>query len=228
MKKVCQPSPPVRRRRALKKTPDHETSKLEQKLDGLVTLLKSATQGGQGIVNTTAVNSALEDAIPNHGRALEPTLVSNNEVGNEENAHAKPLPRMADHPESNYATTSSSPKSTPQNSLSVHSGIDYALEPSVEEAELYLNRFRNEIAIQLPFIIISSSLTAQQLRQDRPVLWLTIMAVGTTNSAQQIALSKQAKAMIPREALTEGVRNMDLLLAVLVYCTWYVIRIISI
>lgn len=222
MRKICQPSPPVRRRRAIKKAPDHETSKLEEKLDGLVTLLKSATQGGQGIINTTLSHPAFEGMVaPNRESSSGPVTSLSSEIVDEGYAHVS-LPHMPSHSESQYTTTSSSPKSTPQTSLSVHSGIDYAVEPSLEEAELCLNKFRNDFAIQLPFIVISPSVTAQQLRLDRPMLWFTIVAVTSTNSAQQIARSKQTKAMIAKEAVTEGVRNMDLLLSILVYSAWYV------
>ena len=70
MNKLCQPSPPVRRRRTLKKPFAPETSKLEEKLDGLVTLLKSATNGVPGIVNPSLVNSLSEGSGPaNHEHA---------------------------------------------------------------------------------------------------------------------------------------------------------------
>lgn len=63
-------------------------------------------------------------------------------------------------------------------------------------------------------------MTAYQLRQESPILWLCIMTVASTRSIQQEALSKEMRGVFGREAYVEGTRNMDLLLAVLVYATW--------
>jgi len=95
-----------------------------------------------------------------------------------------------------------------------------ALEPSPEDAESYLNKFRTNFVKHLPFIVISPSVTAHQLRQERPILWVCIMTVASSNSTQQIVLSKEVRGILGREAYVEGTRNMDLLLAVLVYAAW--------
>ena len=63
MHKLCQPSPPRRRLQTLKRIPAPETSKLEEKLDGLVTLLKSATQCMPGVVNATLFNSSTQGLV---------------------------------------------------------------------------------------------------------------------------------------------------------------------
>jgi hypothetical protein len=64
MHKLCQPSPPRRRPQTLKRTPVPETSKLEEKLDGLVTLIKSATQGMPGVINVVLLNSPAQCLVP--------------------------------------------------------------------------------------------------------------------------------------------------------------------
>lgn len=61
---------------------------------------------------------------------------------------------------------------------------------------------------------------AYQLCQESPILWLSIMTVASTRSLQQGALSKEVRGVFGREAYVEGTRNMDLLLAILVYATW--------
>lgn len=95
-----------------------------------------------------------------------------------------------------------------------------ALEPSPEDAESYLKRFRIDFVKHLPFIIMSPSVTAHQLRQESPFLWLSEMTVASSRSTQQIALSKEVRGIFGREAYLEAIRNIDLLLAVLVYATW--------
>jgi hypothetical protein len=46
------------------------------------------------------------------------------------------------------------------------------------------------------------------------------MTVASSNSTQQISLSKEVRGILAREAFVEGTRNMDLLFAILVYATW--------
>jgi hypothetical protein len=129
-------------------------------------------------------------------------------------------PNTSRRPDPNYTPTiSSSSKSTPLN-LSLQLILHQALEPSPEDAESHLNRFRNDFAKHLPFLIIPPSVTAYQLRQDSPILWISIMTVASSNSTQQISLSKAVREILAREAFVEGTRNMDLLFAILVYATW--------
>jgi hypothetical protein len=46
------------------------------------------------------------------------------------------------------------------------------------------------------------------------------MATASNSSTEQILLSKEIRAIFGREAYVEGTRNMDFLLAVLVYAAW--------
>ena len=63
-------------------------------------------------------------------------------------------------------------------------------------------------------------MTARRLRQERPILWACIMTVASSNSRQQIVLSREVRGLLGREAYVEGTRNMDLLLAAFVYTVW--------
>ena len=63
-------------------------------------------------------------------------------------------------------------------------------------------------------------MTSLERRRARPLLLVCIMAVASSKSTQQIALSKEARAIFGREAFVEGIKNMDLLLGILVYATW--------
>jgi hypothetical protein len=153
MNKDCRPSSPVRKRRMVKRPSSSETSELEEKLDGLVTLLKATTQGAPAILNAISINTPPEDLGPS----------SHNTTSNN-----RPLSKIAGFSESHFPpATFSSTGSTPVNSPVFHP----ALQPSTEDAESYLNKFRSEFTIHLPFIVISPSATSHQLRQERPILW---------------------------------------------------------
>ena len=214
MKKDCQPSPPMRKRRP---GPRHanKVEKLEEKLDGLVTLLRSAAATGTpGIFNAASVNLAVEDLVPSsYGHPSGSPAADSIGYNFNSSLHTgRGLPDSVFTP-----AASSSSGSASANPLSL---IHPTLEPSAEDAELYLDRFRTGFVKHLPFIVISPSMTAYQLRQERPYLWLCIMTVASTRSTQQILLSKEVRAVFGREAYLEGTRNMDFLLAVLTYATW--------
>ncbi|KAL4931419.1 Zn(II)2Cys6 transcription factor domain-containing protein [Aspergillus undulatus] len=92
------------------------------------------------------------------------------------------------------------------------------LDPT--DAEQTLDRFRNVMLPNLPFIVLSPSLSAQDLRQENPLLWMSIMAVASSRPTQQSALSEEARAIFAREAYVAGSRSLDFLWAVLVFVTW--------
>lgn len=214
MNKTCQPSPPVRRHRTPKPLVQQNTSKLEEKLDGLVTLLTAqalptamkvpplhATPGGSTHESTTFTPYSVESVVIGYGEHFRNKPPANDGCG---------IPGLE------YATKDiDSPALTGRKFL-----FDPALEPSPENAELYLNLFRTKFVKNLPFIVLEDSLTAEQLRQERPLLWFSIMTVASTRSAEQTRLSAAWKEMLPREVFVETTRNMDLLLAILVYTSW--------
>lgn len=218
MKKICQASPPVRRARTLKKLSTDKTSQLEEKLDGLVTLLKSAaTQSTPGILNTAFINSSLEglqSALPETSSI--PTATSSVYGGQQSHsAIGEGLPNSIYTP-----APSISSKSTPYSNHSLEPIVRPDFDPGPEEAELRLNIFRNQYTKNFPFIVLSPSLTVHELRQQRPILWKSIMTVTSPHSTEQNLLSNEMRAIIGKEAFAQGTRNMDFLLAVLVYCSW--------
>ncbi len=95
------------------------------------------------------------------------------------------------------------------------------LGPSPEEAENYLVEFRDRILVNFAFIYIPASTTAQKLRQERPFLFLAIMAVCSKSSPQRLALGQEIKQKIAREILVENEGNFDMLLGLLVFLTWF-------
>ena len=76
------------------------------------------------------------------------------------------------------------------------------------------------MAMTFPFIIISESTSAQELRRHRPFLWLCVMSVASKSTVQQKALAKEIKITMGREVFVEGKNNIDLLLGMMVYVAW--------
>jgi len=218
MNKLCQPSPPVRKRRTTNRASENRTLKLEEKLDGIVKLLSST-----GRIPLETTNSSPESSLaepPLHSSHEIPSgVTASNIQSSQDNAFTRPFPIGRSVSESSYtpATSASSAASPP---VLLQPVLYQNLEPSLEEAELHLNRFREKFVNTFPFIIIPPSVTARQLRQDRPVLWVCIMTVASNNIAQQIRYSREVRAIFGREVFIEGNRSMDLLLAILVYAVW--------
>ena len=206
----------MRKRRTGSRRQGSKVEKLEEKLDGLVTLIKSATTGASGVLNTILVNSISGDLVlPSLGQTYGTSAVSS--IGYEGYNYNKHIHNGTSLPDFVFTPAVSS---TGSPSTNLPHLVHPAVEPSPEDAESYLDRFRTNFVKYLPFIVIPPSMTAHQLHQESPYLWLSIMTVASTRSPQQITLSKEVRGMFGREAYVEGTRSMDLLLAVLVYATW--------
>ena len=93
-------------------------------------------------------------------------------------------------------------------------------EPSVDEAEHYLQVFQSRMLPCFPFIYLPPGLIAQQLRQDRPFLFRAIVAVATPLTEQKIARIEGLKYVLAKSSMLENQTNIDMLLSILTYVTW--------
>jgi hypothetical protein len=96
---------------------------------------------------------------------------------------------------------------------------DYPLETKAELEEC-LNNYREKMVPNFPVVCIGPDVTVEELRNERPFLFLVIRAIGSKKLVRQTALILQIKKMLGREMLLEGTRNLDLLLGVLVFAAW--------
>lgn len=197
MNKECRPSVTVRKRHA-KRPGASKTAQLEQKLDGLVSLLKSATQ-----------------SMP---LAADPNVTAMWGVEHDNNIQAN----STTSPNSTLPTPAT-PGSESPSYHSPKSPVPCASEPSPYEAEEYLRIFRTQRSKYFPFIYIPSTTSAQHLLRERPFLWLCIMVMSPKSTSQQLALSSKIRHVLSQKMLFGHERNLDLLLGLLAYIGWYVI-----
>jgi hypothetical protein len=94
-------------------------------------------------------------------------------------------------------------------------------EPSLVEAEESLANFRTYKSKYFPFVHIPSTTTAQHLRQERPFLWLCIVAIGSKSTSTQEILGRQVRQTIAQELIVQSSKNIDLLLGLLAFVGWY-------
>jgi hypothetical protein len=185
--------------------------KLEEKLDGIVLLLRSGndiTSGNEPYSMTTTARIATTD-MPEQAldftRQLEPQ------------GFPTPDTPSASHRSFQIMTQIGSvPKvlgSPPAN------GHDFELH----KANDLLDIFRNQMSKYFPFVNISQATSAEELRLKRPFLYMCILAATTRDCSEQARLGKQVMEQLTEKVFVCGERNIDLLLGVLTYSGWYVI-----
>lgn len=220
MNKICQPSPPIRKRRAMKRPTEQGTARIEEKLDGLVTLLKSATQGasGLGVFNAAHVQEAQLNSAQSNRDSSQGSRSSHSPAYTQRGSqHTTQVSQRigftsVDSSCSELLEERIRPSNQPLARL--------ALRLSEKQAETYFNKFRSDFIPQLPFVVIPPSLTSSKLYEKSPILWLSIMAVTASERPQQLELANEIRNIIAREAYIKGARSMDLLNAALVYAAW--------
>ena len=211
--KHCRPAETVRRRNRRKATVS-QTARLEEKLDDLVSLIRTGAQ--PGAVMLPQVRAAEDDSTPY--RTLQSSVNSptyspseRGMVSNSSNAHMQSLPLL----------TPAISNSTVSSDYLPRSGFPDTEEPSPAEAEECLLHFRKYKSKYVPFIYIPLTTNAQQLRQERPFLWLCIMTVASKSTLQQQILGRKIRSIIAQEMVVQSERNIDLLLGILTFSSWY-------
>lgn len=211
LNKECRPSVTVRRRNPIKPVVS-KTARLEEKLDGLVSLLKAGAQSSTIGVNTHATpaiyDSTHHSSVRTNNKTTPHSQTEGGSVTSVSNDYPPDLPVLT-------------PGTTGSEGSSPASVYYDAVEPSPVEAEEYLTSFHTYKSKYFPFVYISSTTTAQQLRQERPFLWLSIMTIASRSTSQQQILGSKIRHILAEEMLLKSGKNIDLLLGLLAYIGWY-------
>ena len=214
LNKECHPSATVRRRNP-KKPVVTKSSRLEEKLDGLVSLLKAGAQSGATAVDAHATVAMYDPAHYSNVRTIDETFPHSQTGGGSVTSvldnYPPNLPVLTTVTTASDGTSCNSPASV----------LHDATEPSPVEAEQYLTTFHNHKSKYFPFVYIPPTTTAQQLRQERPFLWLCIMTIASRSTSQQQVLGSKIRHMLAQEMLLKSGQNIDLLLGLLAYTAWY-------
>lgn len=192
--KDCTPSTTVRKSGTSKRR--SKKSQIEEKLDGLVSLLQSQNPG----------------RLPEESGGVTP-LIS---VASERNGLHQDSASRSGHTSSIHLP-STSPHASPG---SVNERYEIQ-ELSSSSAERRLQRFRTQHLTLFPMLRISEHETAQSFRLQRPFLWLNICAVCAGSVAEQCALGDKAREILAKRVVVDCDRDLDLLEGLLVYLNWY-------
>ena len=212
LNKECRPSATIRRRNP-KKTSVSKSARLEEKLDGLVSLLKAGPQSDVIAADAQATATIYPSAHCTEVQTNDKTTrrSGRGSVMSVLDGHRLNLPILI------AGTTDF--EGTSSNSASV---LRDAIEPSPLEAEEYLTLFHTYKSTYFPFVHIPPTITAQQLRQERPFLWLCIMTIASKSTSQQQVLGSKIRETLALEMLLKSGQNIDLLLGLLAYIAWYI------
>ncbi|KAF2737109.1 hypothetical protein EJ04DRAFT_510641 [Polyplosphaeria fusca] len=94
----------------------------------------------------------------------------------------------------------------------------YDLLPA--EGQRTLDFFRSHHLKSFPFIYIPPDMTAMEVQKDYPMLWMILHATCTKSPTRQVELGVRYKEILARKVVVEGERSLDLLLSIMVYCSW--------
>jgi len=201
--------------------------KLEEKLDGLVDLIRSAHETGvtpglplatSATVNTTQKSSSLSTRLPVQPIFPVPEQVPRWEATLQQEPQIQPsIPSSLSPYTAETGQSSSGSKSPAETQFKID-----AFDLGSEDPDVLLTIFRNEMTPNFPFIDMSEFPRAEDLRRDRPSIYTVIMAVTTRNSLRGRELGKTFMKQLGERMVVNGERNMDLLLACLIYAAWYV------
>ena len=96
-------------------------------------------------------------------------------------------------------------------------------EPSPLQADEYLASFRTHMLRFFPVVRLPSDMSSEQLKEEKPFLWLCIMSVACTSTSHQLVLGDSIRQIVGRELVYRGEKSMDLLLGLLIFIAWYVV-----
>ena len=190
----------------IRKNPTSVTAKLEAKLNDLVSILRAGqhpTQQESSVaqLSSQTPSSSSSQAMPSRLDSLAAAAAANPQ------------------PETSFCLGKTSCSHEPS-----HTGSTYNVcpEPTPQEAELYLSKFRAWLS-NFPFMHMPSDLTAEQLRRERPFLWLSIMNMTSMSLPQQLLLRERIRQEVANRLVLNNERPMDILLGLVAYLGWYVV-----
>jgi hypothetical protein len=106
-----------------------------------------------------------------------------------------------------------------QSSSSIDDDITIHEIPDVM-ANKQLDTFCRAFLPFFPFIHIPTLMTASDLRQQKPFLWLVIMSLTTKSVEQQRAMGYTIRRIVSQKVVAKHEKSMDILLGLICYLAW--------
>ncbi|KOC13312.1 alkaline D-peptidase [Aspergillus flavus AF70] len=92
---------------------------------------------------------------------------------------------------------------------------------SMEAAQSFIDIYRTDMTLHFPFVVIPPQVTATDLRQQKPFLFLAVLASAAySNMPLQRLLGREFKKIIASRMITSGEVSFELLQGMLVFLAW--------
>jgi hypothetical protein len=205
--------------------------KLEEKLDGLVSLIKStqdirSSQTAEPGQQLRSDISPLNMMTPFDNRGTHSTVVSSLQ----EQAGWKTSISQNGQSPPNFVPIRQAPSLTSGPGITRYPNSDQiasnSFMPTFFEGDTLLDIFRDQLTPQFPFIVLPDSVSANNLYNERPFFYLCIVAVTSRDTVQQQGLGKLVMKQLATRVFEKSERNLDLLLGALTYTAWFVHHIL--
>lgn len=185
------------RRRQPKRTTASRTAQLEEKLDDLVSILKSSHQSSvhfQGVLPPVAPVQKIRSGTSGLDSLAEAATTGRDRECMTNGALLAQDPAL---------TGCGSP----------------ATETSPQEAHDGLAKIRTWL-VNFPFMHLPGDATPESLRRDRPFTWLCIESLTSMSVTHQRALTERVRRELGQRIIMEHERSMDVLQGVLLVLSW--------
>jgi hypothetical protein len=202
-------------------TPQVNVERVEQKLDGVVSLIESIHEV---VSNQRKLASALDDRTASTTASHPPRFINQSESQIPHGLHDQ-ISQNTDPSTSGIYPVSDAPAGQSSLSESQHSGsiLSNAYMPNFAEANALLDIFKGQMSPNFPFIAIPQSMSAEELYHDKPFFFISILAIASRDSVQQKGLGKLLIKQFAERMFVNCERNLDLLLGILTYAGWLVL-----
>lgn len=206
----CRSSDAVRKRNGKKPGATSRTSQLEERLEDLVTLLRSQQAAGKLplVTGDSELSSMLKPRSSDGNKQASGVPGCASQLHGDHSASAAyPSPS---------ATLTATNSHTPTNSTMSNYGDDL----TDAEAENLLLIFRTQYLVSFPFVWIPPDMSARRLQVERPFLWMNIRGVCAKSTLQIRATGDKIREVLGRKIFVDLERDIDLLLGLLLHLGW--------
>lgn len=94
--------------------------------------------------------------------------------------------------------------------------------PSKTEGESLIEIFTTRMVNLFPFVVVPSYVTAEQLRRERPFLFLSLSMVACQNASRQREIATTVKEYVAEHIVLRNERSLDLLQGLIVSLAWFI------
>lgn len=221
----------VRKRNGRRQT-GSRTAQLEEKLEDLVSLLRNQSTAGKPPAAGQAVSIAMHESsrldqwastpAPSH---TETAPTGSSDDRSDSNPAAGASTGGPQTPAAIFGAAFSPGLFNHQTTVPVpiSSMIQSPWMPTIpREAEERLTLFRDRYLRCFPCIYIPPDMTSEQLREEKPFTWYTIMMMSCQTSSLQYGMGSVWQRVISQKIVIEHEKNIDLLQGMVIFLAWSV------